>query len=399
MATIAECNGKLLFDFRYKGIRVKEYTPLPDTPANRKKMQMIMDRIEAEILLGTFDYAQYFPNSKRVEKFKVLENRIACARSDMPTFREFTEVWFLEKQPEWRNSYILNIRQTLDKYLLPKFGDKELDMITKADILAFRSDLVRQDGLKGRKLSASRINHVLMPVRQIMEEAADRYDFQSPYRNIKPLKVPRSDVEPFTLEEVQLILEHIRRDFKAYYSVRFFTGLRTAEIDGLPWDAVDFERRQILVKQAIVNREIVPTKTDGSYRTIDMSKPVYEALREQRKATKGETYVFTNGAGQPLRHNDVTKKVWYPILRLLGLKKRRPYQTRHTAATLWLASGESPEWIARQMGHATTEMLFTVYSRYVPNLVRQDGSAFETFLKSKHEVNNGPSHDTEDRNE
>ncbi|XOV90817.1 MAG: hypothetical protein ACFHX7_12635 [Pseudomonadota bacterium] len=50
-------------------------------------------------------------------------------------------------------------------------------------------------------------------------------------------------------------------------------------------------------------------------------------------------------------------------------------------ATLWLAAGENPEWIARQMGHSTTEMLFRIYSRYVPNVTRQDGSAFESLLK------------------
>ena len=56
---------------------------------------------------------------------------------------------------------------------------------------------------------------------------------------------------------------------------------------------------------------------------------------------------------------------------------------RHTAATLWLASGEAPEWIARQLGHTSTEMLFRVYSRYVPNLTRQDGSAMERLLASR----------------
>jgi len=383
MASVNTKNGKLFIDFRYKGIRCKEYTRLPDKPQNRKRLTEIAARIEAEILLGTFEYARYFPNSNQVEKLRIIENRTACARSSMPTFEEFAEVWFLEKQPEWRNSYITNIRQTMDKYLLPTFGAKPLDTITKADILSFRSDLVRQDGLKGRKLSPSRINHILTPVRQILTEASDRYSFQTPYRNIKPIKVPRSDVEPFTLQEVKLILDHIREDFRAYYTVRFFAGLRTAEIDGLPWDSVDLERRQILVKQAIVNGEVVPTKTDGSYRTVDMSGPVYQAMAEQQKATKGQAYVFCNGAGQPLRHNDVTKKVWYPILNLLGLKKRRPYQTRHTAATLWLAAGENPEWIARQMGHSNTKMLFEVYSRYVPNLTRKDGSAFERLLKAE----------------
>jgi len=38
------------------------------------------------------------------------------------------------------------------------------------------------------------------------------------------------------------------------------------------------------------------------------------------------------------------------------------------------------DWIAKQMGHATTEMLFRVYSRFVPNMTRQDGSVFERML-------------------
>jgi len=71
------------------------------------------------------------------------------------------------------------------------------------------------------------------------------------------------------------------------------------------------------------------------------------------------------------------------LLRHLGLAKRRPYQMRHTAATLWLASGEAPEWIARQLGHANTQMLFSVYSRFVPNMTRQDGSAIDRLLATR----------------
>ena len=94
-------------------------------------------------------------------------------------------------------------------------------------------------------------------------------------------------------------------------------------------------------------------------------------------------YVFCMRSGNPFINRNVTSRIWYPTLRHLGLRPRRPYQTRHTAATLWLASGENPEWIARQMGHSSTEMLFRVYSRFVPNLTRQDGSAFEELLRAK----------------
>ncbi len=80
--------------------------------------------------------------------------------------------------------------------------------------------------------------------------------------------------------------------------------------------------------------------------------------------------------------NELVARCGYPLLRHLGLRRRRPYQTRHTAATLWLAVGENPEWIARQMGHTTTEMLSRVYSCYVPNLTRRDGSAFDNLIKA-----------------
>lgn len=222
----------------------------------------------------------------------------------------------------------------------------------------------------------------MTPLRMILHEAANRYNFSSPYQGIKSLKVPRTDVEPFNIEEVRLIIEKVRADFRDYYTVRFFTGMRTSEIDGLQWSAVDFERKQIIVRSTIVNGEIQSTKNDGSFRAIEMSQLVFDALKHQQEATGNMKFVFCTRNGSPLAHNNVTKRVWYPLLTHLGLTKRRPYQTRHTAATLWLAAGESPEWIARQMGHSTTEMLFRVYSRYVPNLTRQDGSAFERLLRS-----------------
>ena len=201
-------------------------------------------------------------------------------------------------------------------------------------------------------------------------------------------------MQPFTLQEVKLIIDSVRPDFRNYYTVRFFTGMRTGEIDGLKWKYVDFDRRQILVRETVVYGEDDYTKTDASQRDIAMSQPVCDALQKQYRATGAMSeYVFCNLQGLPIEHNNVTKRVWYPLLSVLGLERRRPYQTRHTAATLWLAAGEAPEWIARQMGHANTEMLFKVYSRYVPNLTRRDGSAFEQLLKAA-QIQKGGEHAT-----
>ena len=63
-----------------------------------------------------------------------------------------------------------------------------------------------------------------------------------------------------------------------------------------------------------------------------------------------------------------------------GLKYRRMYETWHTFASWALAAGESPEWVARTLGHVDTSMVYRTYGRYIPNLTRQDGSAFERQL-------------------
>ncbi|WP_374278539.1 Arm DNA-binding domain-containing protein [Azonexus sp.] len=389
--------GALFFDFRYLGRRCREYTTLPDTPGNRKKMEKVLARLEQQISLGAFKYRDFFPNSKIAEKLdqtdSVLEETVVAqavgnlgqgADKVTPLFKDFAETWFAEKSVEWRESHKKTVRDDIDKRLIPRFGEMAVGAITKADILSFRADLAKVQA-RNRKtpLSNPRINKILNPLRQILCEAADRFDFRTPFQNIKQLRVKRTDVEPFSLEEVKRIIETVRPDFRNYFTVRFFTGMRTGEVHGLKWKYVDFERRLILVRETVVDGEETYTKTDSSQREIQMSQLVYDALKEQEKGTrKLSEFVFCNREGHPLDYKNVNNRVWKPLLRHLGLKVRRPYQCRHTAATLWLAAGENPEWIARQLGHTTTEMLFRVYSRYVPNLTRRDGSAFERLLTS-----------------
>lgn len=388
MATMRGRFGKLVVDFRYLGKRCREKTSLEDNPANRKKLAQILKKMEAEITLGIFDYATYFPKSERAQEMNALADRAEACISRNPTFRQFSEIWYEEKKIEWRPSYRQKIKIILDKYLLPEFGGKAVHAIKKPDLLTFRSSLAKvRYGKDGQSsLSVARINQIMILLRMILEEASDRHEFEMPYKNIKNLKQARPDVNPFTLSEVWLILKHVRADYKPYYTIRFFTGMRTSEIDGLKWDCVNFDRREISIRGALVNGEMGPTKTLGSQRDIAMSQLVYDALLEQKARTFGKSeFVFCNSQGNPMEYRNVNRRVWKPTLALLGLKHRRAYQTRHTAATLWLAAGENPEWIARQMGHSSTEMLFRVYSRYVPDITRQDGSAMDNLLLASKE--------------
>lgn len=383
MATIRERSGKLIADFRYMGIRCRETTNLEDNAYNRRILKKRLEQLEAEITLGTFEYEKYFPKSNRVEEFKEKRSQQIAVQTKVPLFREFTELWFKQKQVEWRTSYQQKVSIVIKNYLIPAFGNQVLSKIKKSDLLNFRASLAKvTHGKDQTSLKASRINQIMTPLRMILNDAAERYEFESPYKNINNLKESKIEVTPFSLEEVHKILTTVREDFRPYYTIRFFTGMRTSEIDGLQWKNIDLQRREIHIREALVNGELGGTKTYGSDRTIQMSDRVYQAFLQQKMLNNGKSeFVFCNRDGGPLDYRLVNKRVWHPILRFLGLKSRRAYQTRHTAATLWLSAGENPEWIARQLGHSTTEMLFRVYSRYIPNVTRRDGSAFEAMLE------------------
>ncbi len=376
--------GCLFFDFRFQGVRCREQTLLNDTVVNRRKLQAVLNRIEKLIKEGTFNYRDFFPNSPMAERFDK-DSSLDDSSNQTPLFKNFCEEWFDENVIRWKESYVKLIRITLDKYLIPMFGDQAVGNITKASILKFRASLAKANlGNQETTLSNDRINHIMTPLRMILDEAADRFEFNTPYRNIKALQVVHKDIEPFSLHEVHKILANVRADYRDYFLVRFFTGLRTAEIDGLQWKYIDLDNRCILVRETVVQGKISSTKTPESRRTVQMSQPVYETfIRLTANKKKNAKFVFSNSKGNPLNHRNVTQRVWYPLLEELDLPRRNPYQTRHTAASLWLAAGESPEWIARQMGHTTTRMLFTVYSQYVPNLTRNDGSAMDSLLTAQ----------------
>ena len=402
MATIRQHLGRLLIDYRDDGVRQRVYTKLEDNQVNRAKLQRVADHVDVALSSGNSVKAvlelaglvQTLPESREAAVVPVFANPpTAQPGIETPLFSTFAEQWFSEFKVGWRKTYITTVRGILDQHLLPRFGVIAIGSITRAQILDFRSHLASVRGRRpGTKLSPARINTVILILRQILQEAADRYEFTMPMGKLKPLKIPKSDVDPFSLEQAQAIIDSVRKDYRNYMTVRFFTGLRSGEIHGLKWKYVDFARRLILVRETIVGGEEEYTKTDSSQRDIQMSQLVHDALQAQHKATGHMAYVFCNRAGEPVDTANVTKRVWYPLLRHLGLALRRPYQTRHTAATLWLASGEAPEWIARQLGHASTEMLFRVYSRFVPNLTRRDGSAMDRLLNTT--FSKGPASDS-----
>lgn len=383
--------GTLYLDFFYQGVRCREQTSLPDNAENRKRVQSLLSSVVREIKQGNFDYAQTFPSSPRAKRFSTAvlpEAGVLSVHNNprgVPLFGEFSVTWRAEMAPQWRRQHRNSVDVIFDTHLIPAFGMRSLAEITKADVLTFRATLAERPGRASKKISPSTINKIMCILRQMLTEASERFDLPDVFKGIKRLKAKKTEVHPFSMEEVDRICATIRSDYRNYVTVRFFTGMRTGEVNGLKWKYVDLERGLILVREVFSAGEVEENaKTETSLRDVPMLPIVREALEAQQKERHPDSeFVFCSRDGTPIDAHNFATRVWYPLLRYLEIDKRRPYQTRHTTATLMLASGENPEWIAKLMGHANTQMLFTVYSRFVPNLTRQDGLAITGLLNSR----------------
>jgi integrase len=113
------------------------------------------------------------------------------------------------------------------------------------------------------------------------------------------------------------------------------------------------------------------TKTGASRRTISLLPNVVDVLKSilpLRVEPNG--YVFTDGQGRPIDQSEFNRCSFQPVLRVLKLRPRPFYNTRHTFISIALTLGCNQKWIAEQTG-TSIAMIQEHYGKYI----RDDGDA------------------------
>ncbi len=379
-------NGRIQFDLHIYGQRFREGTKMLATPKNLAIAKSMLKTINAEIDLGTFKYREHFPDSKKVPLFEQLQ-RDKHPDHQYPFFDHFAEQWFSRQKGKWKTSYQNAVQNNLDKYLLPHFGNTLVNEISLAQVEHYRQRLMETTKADGaRRLSNRRINNILWPLVAIVSLAAEEHKFDYPLRRYRALKEEKAESSPLTLEEVKRYLGAVDPQWKDYFLIRFWTGLRSCELHALQWQHIDFDHHLIHIRQNWVNGEVCDVKTPKSRRSLKLCDTLFDAFK-RIQATQllinDTNFVFTGEDGLPLDTHFVSKSLWYPTLKKAGLKRRRPYETRHTAAVLHIAAHENPLYVSQMLGHSDTKLLFEIYAPYVANASRTDGTAFSELMKSE----------------
>lgn len=373
-------SGKLWVDFRYCDRRVREPSGLSDTPANRTVLRKQLDLILAEIENGTFKFEKRFPHSSKREFFASLEGRTVKTNPKEVRFGDYFKKWWKEMEPGMSAGQIRDYVCTLNNHLLPYFKDIPFSDFNQVLMKRFLAHLKSKRFGDDKALSAKRIQNIFIPLRVITKDAFQEHGWTElayPFSGIKLPKGTKMRISPFSFREWKVLMTFIPQWYRPYFEFAVQTGLRPSEQVALKWISID--SRFIYIESSRVrNLEKSSLKTEESRRAIAIRPVMAGILEAQKKLTANQQsrYVFLNRDGRPILQ-DKLRELWERVMKKSELPYRRMYETRHTFASWALAAGESPEWVARTLGHVNTSMVFKTYGRYIPNLTRQDGSAFE----------------------
>ena len=227
---------------------------------------------------------------------------------------------------------------------------------------------------------------------------------ENPMLDFKSYKVEKKDPVVFTPEKIELILNELENEALSFYTFSFWSGLSTGEQIGLQWKDIDFKSNAFYVRRSIsAGKYLEMTKNDIRWRKVDLLAPAIEALHQLKPDDYDEnsekyssTYVFQNPRTNDHWRIDPLTNIWKAALEKANLKYIRPYNTRHTYASIMLSAGLPASWIRQQMGHVSLKMLEEVYARWIDEdvsvlkwvkkntLGKENGKKFTEFFINKY---------------
>lgn len=235
-------------------------------------------------------------------------------------------------------------------YLIPKFGEKRLDEVTRSDIAFLHVELGRRAPFQANRLKeqVSKMwklaklwgllpeNHpdITFGVADFQEEERSRY---------------------FTAEEVNRLAWSIDAEKNVYVRSAFWllllTGLRRNEVLRMKWSDIDFEINAIKLRGK--NNQVT---------WQHLSAPALEVLSNVPRRLDNPHVICGALPGQP---RNTVQKAWARIATRAQLKDARIHDIRRTVGSWLVQSGVELATIQKVLNHKTLKATM-IYSRMAP---------------------------------
>ncbi len=366
---------------------------------NRKYMVRVFRGVDPVTGKRKF-YSKVIPGTKKTaqEHAEKIERQVRTGTfhdgaSDTDTVKEFMERW-LDETAKIRVSErtLSDYRLLAKKHVYPSVGAIPVRNLKPAAV----------QGMIGKmghaKKSPRTIRNALAVLRTAMQSAVRQELLERNPAMAKELTLPKNiprELTVFNPEQARAFLKVCVETMATIFAILIATGARPSEVLGLKWP--DFDGKTIHIQRALTRISngskwsLGPPKTAKSRRAIPLIDGVIELLEEHRrrqmqdrraagKKWKNHNFIFADEFGEPLRWRTLGGKVFVALLEEAELPKIRPYDLRHTCATLLLSGGINPKVVSERLGHSTVGLTLDTYSSVLPGLQEKATEKLGEFL-------------------
>jgi len=287
---------------------------------------------------------------------EIYQLRNAGASLPGSTAGDFLEKWIANKSRETAPSTASSYRNAIRKFLstLGPKADRNLNEITRADVIGFRDDL-------HKRLSTTSANQAVKIVRSALKDAliAELVD-RNVAVGIKRVK-HRGEANarrPFTVPELKKILKVANSEWQGMILFGIYTGQRLRDIANLTWQNLDLDSNELAFVSGKTGRRMRIPLAAPLLRFIaklpagdDPKAPLFP-----RAYATGQTGTLSNrfrdimvdaGLVEPRNHQ----------AKGIGRSSARAFNAigfhalRHTATSLMKNAGISPAIVQDIIGH------------------------------------------------
>jgi integrase len=286
------------------------------------------------------------------------------------TLGEFFERWWIERAlVELRRSTLAVYRCLWEAHAEPRLGAYLMRDIDARCVVAFHGELLAAG------VGPQSVVKTMATLQRVFRDAVEygEVPFNSFKVVAKPSPGPTREAHPLTPLQVELLAHDLeRRDHPASAAlVRLmaYTGLRPQETLALHWYAI--RAQTLLVELANADGQFERLKnrkrSRKRSRTVDLMEPVrrdLEAWRTRSRDAADQDLVFPHALHGGLwldeQYRTWRRRIYVPSAKAVKLSSTRPYDLRHTWASLRIAEKRlSIAEIAEQLGDKTSTVLDT----------------------------------------
>jgi integrase len=258
----------------------------------------------------------------------------------------------------WATAYRNNLSESTrlryghlyDKHILPELGPLALAEITPEVIARWQAQRLALGG------GPVAVRGALTLLGGILQRAVEGGHLQTnPVRAVRKATLPRrTEVRPLAPAVVERMRRAATPRDATLLSMLAYSGLRPGEALALQWR--DIREQTILVERALSLGQEKDTKT-AAHRTVRLLAPLAADLREWQLRSgrpSDHALIFPSKKGGPWTlsaYQSWRRRAFKRALNRAGVAHGRPYDLRHSFASLLLHEGRSVIYVARQLGH------------------------------------------------